>query len=288
MRRPAPGRSVGDAAAPLLAVALWILLFSAACLLHAARPLVPAGTGPTGEAGVLDRTLGALRFLVAERATVAADVYYHGGVGHAAAPRRDPFRAWSERLDPVRHVHLHGAEAAEMLPWLRAATALDAGDVETWLLTAYWVERVGAEAGEVEGVYRRARQAHPRNYRVPQQQAFHRLRTGDWDGAETLLRLALRLWPQGEEDDPDHALRDRAHVASALGLLREVAGDAAAAEAGYREALAARPGHETAAEGLRRAAQGGDPVEARRVLRRLAAEEPAPHACDHHDHHHHH
>lgn len=262
----------------------WMVCFALACTLAS---YTRAGETP-GE-GMLERMIGALRPVVAAGFVEKADVYFHRGVGRQEAhddSSRDFFRRWGEQLNPVEHKHLHDREAVEMLPWLLTATALDPANPETWLTAAYWVERAGGTREQVETVFREARQALPRLYRIPERLASYRIRIGAPADAEPLLKQAAHLWPEGESD-PSHAQHDLAHIYVRWALLKEGAGDTDTAIDFYRQALSAWPNHRMAQNRLTALERNtADPEDARAILDRLATDEMAKHthACgrEHH------
>ena len=102
-----------------------------------------------------------------------ADLYFHGGVGHFAEEHKDglaigeekegvlkecdhvheraekPSKAnillrISDEMNVTEHIHLHGDETKEIVPWLYFAAKVDPHNVLAYTLTAYWVaERLG-------------------------------------------------------------------------------------------------------------------------------------------------
>jgi tetratricopeptide (TPR) repeat protein len=102
-----------------------------------------------------------------------ADLYFHGGVGHFDKEHKEglaigeteeealgeheciyahtekPSKAnilfrISDEVNVSEHIHLHGDEAKEIVPWLYFATRVDPHNILAYTLTSYWVtEKLG-------------------------------------------------------------------------------------------------------------------------------------------------
>jgi tetratricopeptide (TPR) repeat protein len=170
--------------------------------------------------GILDRALGLMCGAVGERFFERADLYFHRGIPHQR-PSIGPtlFTRWAARLVPPSPLHAEGADACEILPWLRFATAMDPGNVDAYLVAAYWVERSGGRPDLAEDVLREVVRRNPRDYRPFFDWARLALRRDSPARALALLGAGLRAWPEpAPPGDPD-AVRDRAVMMEMRGLL---------------------------------------------------------------------
>lgn len=196
-------------------IAAWILAFSLACRLEGS-PRPPGAPAP----GILDRAAGSLRAEIALRLYLKADKYFHGGgVAQGERGLRSPLDGWRDRIHPREHLHLEGRELAEIMPWLRWATAMDGSHVEAFLTAAYWMQSGLNRPDHVEAIYREAARRNPRDYRVAMDWARSRARRGQFESAELLLSSALRLWPHPLEVNDEHAVHDLAHLLELRGFF---------------------------------------------------------------------
>jgi len=120
---------------------------------------------------VFMRFLGEGKSIVSSLSILQADRYFHGGVGHfsdehkerLAIAERDhkacehpeghvlpdvnPFNILfriSQEGDATEHVHLHGDQMKEIIPWLYYAAEIDSNNVQAYTLTGYYLcDRLG-------------------------------------------------------------------------------------------------------------------------------------------------
>ncbi|MDP8299828.1 MAG: tetratricopeptide repeat protein [Candidatus Tantalella remota] len=126
---------------------------------------------PESDVPVFMRFLGEGRSIVSSLSILQADRYFHGGVGHfsdehekgIAIAEQDPkigespdehiltdlspfnilFRL-SDEIDVTEHVHLHGDQVKEIIPWLYYAAEIDPHNIQAYVLTGFYVcDRLG-------------------------------------------------------------------------------------------------------------------------------------------------
>ncbi len=137
--------------------------------------------------------LGNARELLANHLIKKADVYFHAGyypsIFHEAAQARSRDHLHSEEYDehahekemsflskpkdiidrfgryfyPTEHRHLHGHETAEILPWLKFAASVDPQNVESYVITAFWLRRELHKPDQAEAFLREGLKANPNN-----------------------------------------------------------------------------------------------------------------------------
>jgi len=121
---------------------------------------------PTSDVPVFMRFLGEGRSIVSSLSILQADRYFHGGVGHFSDEHKEGF-AIAERehkacehpeehvlpeASPVNilfrisrevgvteHVHLHGDQMKEIIPWLYYAAEIDSHNVLAYTLTGFYL-----------------------------------------------------------------------------------------------------------------------------------------------------
>ncbi len=238
-------------------------------------------------ADLAERLLGESRRAVGAHFYEQADAYFHGGVPHTPPVAADTlFRRWRERLIPEAHAHIADNRIAEIMPWLRMATATDPRNVEAHLVAAYWLDRAIGRRDAAEELLRSALRKNPRDYRLRMELGRLCIRHGEWAGARDHLKTALAQWADQPLDDPEQHALDRAEILTYLGYLEEAAGRLVSAAEAYETVARDFPNR----EGLLRRAQmlrtGEQPPEsAEQILRFLAAAENR-HVCDRESHHH--
>jgi tetratricopeptide (TPR) repeat protein len=138
-------------------VALETLVFVFSCRIAAAR-----GPSAGGGTSIIARLLGSGRVAVSGHFYEVADLYFHRGVGHqhARKARNDLFFRINAVLHPATPIHLAGHDVRDIMPWLRLATQIEPQNVEAYLVTAFWLGRMG-ERRAARGVLAEARRNNP-------------------------------------------------------------------------------------------------------------------------------
>ena len=123
------------------------------------------------DAPIFMRFLGEGKSIVSGLSILQADRYFHGGVGHFSdeheegfaiaerdhkacehpedhvLPEASPFNILfriSRQMDVTEHVHLHGDQMKEIIPWLYYAAEIDSRNVQAYVLTGYYLcDRLG-------------------------------------------------------------------------------------------------------------------------------------------------
>jgi tetratricopeptide (TPR) repeat protein len=220
-------------------LALIALLTGAFTLATALEPKLRAWSQrPRQAEGLLASVLGDSRRLFANHFFIESDVYLHKGFyptifdqqdqpedehahspaahehdehGHDAASTffgkpRNWLDAFGRNFYPNRHLHpgegeVSGAEAREILPWIRLAAELDPQRVETYTVGAYWLRKM-EKPQEALQFLREGLRLNPGSAEI-----LFELGKGYQDKQETALarnlwELALRRWqeqPPGRE-----------------------------------------------------------------------------------------
>lgn len=139
-------------------------------------------------------------------------------------------RNWLDRLIRrfriTEHTELEGAQAREVLPWLRIAIELDPQKTETYVTTAYWLRKQIGRVKEAEQVLREGIRNNPTNAEILYemgllyQEGYH-----DTNRARNLWTLALRRW-DGQSDEAKAASTDiLGRIAIHFARLEESAGN---------------------------------------------------------------
>jgi len=137
-----------------------------------------AADQPMSDIPVFMRFLGEGRSIVSSLSILQADRYFHGGVGclsdgheQCAALTKgghDKFEHHKKHLSPkvsrfnillhisqevsmTDHIHLHGDQMKEIIPWLYYASEVDPHNVQAYTLTGFYLcDRLGKEDQAIE------------------------------------------------------------------------------------------------------------------------------------------
>ena len=221
----------------LITLLLLAGVFSLATVL---QPQALKWTGRTQEQSILKIVMGDSRRMFANHFFIQADVSFHSGYypsifdqarqaeerdSDVAHPKEDegkqldagflgPPTDWVDRFGrrfrPVIHTHLHGQKIGELLPWLRISADLDPHRIETYLVCAYWLERIGKTDQAVLFV-REGLRANPGNPDLLYELGLLYFEGDkDFSMARNLYLAALRRWDavEGHKQKPDQNLRE--------------------------------------------------------------------------------
>lgn len=225
-----------------LALLLYGLAFCLACQLASPSQCL-------AQSDVLGQLLGDTRVLVGQEMYEQADKYFHRGVGHVHKEAfEDVFKRWALQITPRQHVHAHGSEVTEIMPWLRFATKADPSNVEPWLVSSYWVADELGQVGEAHKIVDEALQYQPKNYQLYAERGRLFLMQRKPAQAANALDIALRLWPSKMSRDDEQVRLDLARLLVYRGFLHEWNQEPEAAVIAYKKALAIQP-NQTALRG---------------------------------------
>ncbi|MEI7436525.1 MAG: hypothetical protein WCL16_06925 [bacterium] len=194
---------------------------------------------PDAASGAAARLLGESRRTLSGDLYTEGDVFFHRG-GHyseSTAFTNRFYQRIGNAISPSQHLHSRGGQAAEVLPWLRLATAADPHNVEAWMTAAFLAGTAAGRADVAADILAEARAVNPRDYRLPLEQARLLLRQHAWERAGRELETAQHFWPNPAGPNDDEARMDRAEVLTYRGYLLELGGKTDAAINAYRQAL---------------------------------------------------
>lgn len=126
-------------------------------------------------------------------------------------PPLDWLEALGRKFMVTEHTHLEGGKERDILPWLELSADLDPQRIETYLVTAYWLARIG-KVSEAEQFLRRGLSANPQSYEIlfelgkVRERYYH-----DPLQARNIWRLALRRWDEVEagKEEPNRVACSR-------------------------------------------------------------------------------
>lgn len=261
-------------------LAAWGLAFTLACRLV---PSLPEDASTRDFASLL---VGGGRQALSLSLFNEADRYFHKGVGHLESrvtPHR-LFSHWQDAITPQGHAHADGLQSAEILPWLKLAARADPGNVDAFLVSAFWAESGLHRSDLALQILEEARRLNPSDYRVPLEMARLAIRSGRYPPARTSLECALQLQSARPGDTtPREASLDRAEILSFLGFISELNGQRAYAVDCFKNALAIFPDRSYIRERVATLEAGREPTDSAASLMEKLTRRSTQDAC--HDEH---
>ncbi len=173
-------------------------------------------------------------------------------------PPLDLIDAFNRHFIPNRHTHLDeggptddlskSQEVREILPWLKISSELDPENVQTYIVTAYWLRTRMDRVAEGEQVLREGLRHNPDNPQLLYElgrvyfENYH-----DLQRARNIWEAALRSWQKqmaGKPDSEKLSFDNKfivEQLQTHLALLEEAAGNFNAAIARWEQAKAVSP-----------------------------------------------
>ena len=236
---------------------LWAAAFIMSCLLSTRTEAMRAGGGTVAAALVGDS-----RTALGHRCFAQADLYFHRGVAHEAetAFNDDVFQRVSRLVSPGDHVHIEDSRIKDMMPWLWVSLRMDPHNIDTHLVTAFWLANKGGEPDMALELLQEAQASNPRAYAIQIAKGRIYLKQQNRVAAERAFGAALAFWP-GTDDPEDPSVRqDRAEALLYRGLLYEVAHDLEQAIRCHRDILAMFPERAGLKDRLAKLERGETPI----------------------------
>jgi tetratricopeptide (TPR) repeat protein len=126
-----------------------------------------------------------------------------------APPARDWIERFSQSFRASKHVHLEKGNEREMLPWLRLSAELDPHNVDTYVVSSYWLRKRLNKVDEAEQFLRDGLKANPNDPEILNELAWLLFENRkDLNRSGNLWRVALRRWHEVEDskEEPDKPL----------------------------------------------------------------------------------
>jgi tetratricopeptide (TPR) repeat protein len=236
---------------------LWCSAFTLACRLSGRPDLQKSVDG-----GMIAKLLGDTRFEISRQFYKQADSVFHKGIGpRRAVAFKDWFARMEDEVSPSGHLHLHKEGVLEIMPWLYFSTHADRGNVNSYIVAAYWLAGEAKRPDLAEQVLNEAGQNNPSDYRVYMEKGKLALKEENYAKAARFLEAALTFLPGNTQPDKVYpptaapevsqaesmATRDQKHIDLAeiltyRGFLYEISHNPTNALHYYREVTRMFPG----------------------------------------------
>ncbi|MCK5849744.1 MAG: hypothetical protein KAH23_02420 [Kiritimatiellae bacterium] len=149
-------------------MAVLVLWTSAFCIASHLTTIPLTAQSEIHSNSVGENLLGENRLLLNRWLYNKADQYFHRGVS-GKCPKclnNSPFQRIDNALSPNKHVHIEGPDAAEMLPWLQLALDMNPRDIQTHLISAFWLANKCERPDLAHKILRKAQWNNPFCYHV--------------------------------------------------------------------------------------------------------------------------
>ena len=249
--------------------------------------------GPQSSASVAKRMLGSSRSALSEHFQLMTDIYFHAG-GTGRHDERHWPDTWARTLGreivPREHIHVSGAQLAEMMAPLWMAIRTDPHNIENYLIAVFWLrsELDTPSFDLAREVLRQGQLSNPRSFRIRMERGLLFLREGRLEQAAAALDAALELWPHPEDPDDPQAKQDKAAILTYRALLHETSNEIPEAVIHWQRVLDLFPGRESINARLADLKEGRPTAQASEVWLRMIRRddrEMEKGLCDHHHHH---
>jgi tetratricopeptide (TPR) repeat protein len=124
---------------------------------------------------------------------------------------KDWFEAMGRHFLVTEHTHLDTGKEREILPWLKLSADLDPQRIESYMVAAYWLERLH-KPKEAEEFLRQGLRANPQSYEILFELGrIYQQHLKQPDRARNVWQLGLRRWEEVEagKDKPDKLGKER-------------------------------------------------------------------------------
>lgn len=202
-------RPPGPRAGWLVVVVLLGCAFCLSCRMEIRGNTVPPRAD--GARSVLASLFGESRLALGNSFYEKADSYFHRGIPHRKdrAFDRNVFLELRKQIAPEGHHHIAGGDVEEMMPWLWLALRANPGDIETYLVTAFWLAGDGGRVDKAHEVLDEAQRNIPYAYEVQLEKGRLFLREQRLHEAQAAFDAGLAFWrhnrPEGDDARHDYA-----------------------------------------------------------------------------------
>lgn len=253
---------------------IWGIAFALACRLTS----MPESQRMAAS-GLVAKLFGSARFEISEQFYEQADRVFHKGIGHyRPVAFKDWFARMRDEVAPAGHFHLHNEGVLEIMPWLYFATHADPGNMEAYIVAAYWLAGEGGRPDLAEEVLNEALRNNPADYRVYLEKGNLALKEGNYGKAARFLDASLSLMPGTANPDKDQERVDLAEILTYRGLLYEIGGQPENALRCYSEVTRMFPGRTGLRERIIELEKNGRPPTPPEELARILLFQPR-HVC---------
>ena len=183
--------------------------------------------------------IGDSRIAISQQFFETADLYFHKGSEHIIEKKfsNDIFQKVKGIVSPSAHAHIARNNIEEIMPWLWLSIKMNPQNIETYLVTSFWLANSAKKPEVALEVLNEAQLNNPYNYQIQIAKGRIYLKQGDLDAAQNAFDAALVFWTKTADQLNEYENMDRAEALLYRGLLAEYNNDTTLAVCSYKEIL---------------------------------------------------
>ena len=237
---------------------------------------------------VSENLLGENRFLLGRWLYNKADQYFHKGVSRQYTENlaNNPFQKTYHLLVPNKHVHIEGHNAAEMLPWLQLALKMNPHDIQTHLISAFWLANKCKRPDLAHTILQKAQWDNPFCHQVQLEIARLYLKEKNVTKAKYALDAGIAFVSRESVPTNEDINMEKAALLLYRSLLYEQDGETEKAISGLEEILHISPGRTHLNKRIQELREGRQPsvLPSRLWNATLTHEQENRSTCNHSEH----
>lgn len=236
---------------------------------------------------VTDKAGSEMRTVAGAAAYEMADQYFHRGtMRKVSVVERSPMiRNLLSEVKPQKVVHLEGDNIREMMPWLWLSIRANAQNLETYMVSAFFLADHANRPDLAHDLLREARPNHPFNYQIALEDARIYLHERNFRKAYDTFEEAWAFWANQSADKRQKSLIEGTAILFYQALLSEVEANTNQAIAKLTKILEIDPGNVDAGKRIENLKKGAPPSGlAIRLLHDRVTAESENRKCRHDDH----
>ena len=205
--------------------------------------------------------IGDSRMAISQQFFETADLYFHKGSEHIIETKfsNDIFQKVKRIVSPSAHAHIAHNNIEEIMPWLWLSIKMNPQNIETYLVTSFWLANSAKKPEVALEVLNEAQLNNPYNYQIQIEKGRIYLKQGDLDAAQNAFDAALVFWTKTADQLNEYQNMDRAEALLYRGLLAEYKNDTILAVRLYKEILTHFPNRTSIKERIDILENGGKP-----------------------------
>ncbi|MCK5528062.1 MAG: hypothetical protein KAI74_00150, partial [Kiritimatiellae bacterium] len=202
-----------------------------------------SGTDTTSPSSLSSIIRGDSRTAISRHFFETADLYFHKGAEHTTTTKlhNDIFQRTKQIVSPSGHFHISHSKMKEIMPWLWLSIKMDPHNIETYLVTSFWLANASKKPELALEVLKEGQLNNPYNYQIQMEKGRIYLKQGNLEQAKHTFDTALLFWSKTADQLNEYENMDRAETLLYRGLLAEHDGDTQQAICLYNEILSHFP-----------------------------------------------
>lgn len=166
------------------------------------------------------------RAIIAQWCLEKADEYFHNGVPHKRkkAFSDDWYQKVRRQLLSEKHIHLSGNKVKEIMPWLWLSAKAKPDEIETWLISSFWLASEVNQPDSAIKVLLSSQQLIGADYKIKLELGRLYFKQNRIEEATKAFDAGLALWPGKYNPEDTETKNDKAKLLVYKAFLYEQTG----------------------------------------------------------------